>query len=161
MKDKDKEMTIDEMIEFLKDKNVPEFLLNKEGIEANMPLTQEEITEFATYIVGNKRNVVASKYLTSCMERFGPGLNETFAFRHSNIVVDLDEKIIELLLVRQIEQPILDESKDGIFALWRFYTGNEVKEKEEGSTWVRDFIDSVLIDGAKLLIAVGKSQSIH
>ncbi|HBC7441674.1 TPA: hypothetical protein KEY66_000773 [Morganella morganii] len=158
---KNKEMNIDEMIEFLKDKNVPEFLLNKNEIEANMPMTQEEITEFAEYIVGNKRNIVANRYLTSCMERFGPGINETFAFRHKDIVMDLSERVIERILINEIEQVILDESEDGVFALWRLYTGNELKEKEEGSTWMRDFIDSVLIDVAHRLTAASANQTIH
>lgn len=158
---KNKEMNIDEMIEFLKDKNVPEFLLNKNEIEANMPMTQEEITEFAEYIVGNKRNIIANRYLTSCMERFAPGVNETFAFRHKDIVMDLSERVIERILINEIEQVILNESEDGVFALWRLYTGNELKEKEEGSTWMRDFIDSVLIDVAHRLTAASANQTIH
>ncbi len=158
---KNKEMNIEEMISFLKDKNVPEFLLNKNEIEANTPMTQEELTEFTEYMVGNKRNIVANRYLTSCMERFGPGVNETFAFRHKDIVMDLSERVIERILIQEIEQVILDESEDGVFALWRLYTGNELKEKEEGSTWMRDFIDSVLIDVAHRLTAASANQTIH
>ncbi len=158
---KDKEITIEEAIEFLKDKGVPSFLLDEERIKSNQPLTIEEQKIFMTHMVNSRRNIVANRYLTSCMERFGPGLNETFAFRHENIVVDLSVSVIELLLIKQIEEILLEGSPNGIFALWKFYEGNELKEREEGHTWMQDFIDSVLIDGANLLISSGDSQLIH
>ncbi|MEQ5118066.1 hypothetical protein [Morganella morganii] len=158
---KDKKSDIDAIIEYLKDKGAPSFLLERERLDDNGKLSEEEMKIYIEYMVGNKRNIIAIKYLTSCMERFGPGVEEPFAFRYQNVVMDISERVIEKILVNEIERVILDESEDGIFALWRLYTGNELKEKEEGSTWMRDFIDSVLIEAAHKLINSGKSQTIH
>lgn len=153
-------MTPDEIIEYLKEKGFPVSLLDKEAIKSNRKLTPEEQEIFVKHIVDNLRTIVANKYLISCVMRFGPGLNEQFSFRHKNIVVDLDLKIIEKLLITQIESVILEQSDDGAFALFRFYEGNKLKN-EEGDEWMQGMLDQLLIDSATLLISQGKSQLIH
>lgn len=155
-----KKMTPDEIIEYLKEKGFPASLLDKEAIKSNRKLTPEEQEIFVKYIVDNLRTLEANKYLISCAMRFGPGINEQFSFRHKNIVVDLDLKIIEKLLIVKVESVILEQSNDGVFALFRFYEGNKAKG-EEGDKWMQDMLDQLLINSATLLISQGKSQLIH
>ncbi|MBE8612064.1 hypothetical protein CYG68_06480 [Morganella morganii] len=159
---KNKEMTPEKIVEYLKDTGAPSFLLDVERLRTNYPpLTEDEKSEYMKHSIKNFRKIIAGEYLLSCFYRFGHGVNSTFAFRHKDVVMDLSERVIEQILINEIEQVILDESEDGVFALWRLYTGNELKEKEEGSTWMRDFIDSVLIDVAHRLTAASANQTIH
>lgn len=72
----------------------------------------------------------------------------------------MDLKIIEKLLIVKVESVILDQSGDGVFALFRFYEGNKAKG-EEGDKWMQDMLDQLLINSATLLISQGKSQLIH
>ncbi|QKJ48954.1 hypothetical protein G9394_10485 [Proteus vulgaris] len=66
-----KKMTADEIIEYLKEKGFPASLLDKEAMKSNRKLTPEEQEIFVKHIVDNLRTIVANKYLTSCLVRFG------------------------------------------------------------------------------------------
>lgn len=160
---KENNMTSDEIIEFLKDKDVPAFFLDKERLETNSPpLTADEQLEYAMYSIKNYRSIIANEYLLSCMERFGSGINSTFAFRHEEHVVHVDTGVIETLLQYQIEKAILEECpEEGYLAVWRFYVKGDQREKETGDKWMQNFIDDVFIKGFQLLSSPTSSDLIH
>lgn len=160
---KNNNMTSDEIIEFLKDKDVPAFFLDKERLETNSPpLTADEQLEYAMYSIKNYRGIIANEYLLSCMERFGPGINSTFAFRHEEHVVHVDTDVIETLLQYQIEKAILEECpEEGYLAVWRFYVKGDQREKETGNKWMQNFIDNVFIEGTKLFDTPVLNHSVH
>ncbi len=159
---KDKEITPDEIINFLKSTNAPSFLLDEERLETNPPLTDAEKLEYAKYSINNHKAIIAGEYLLSCFKRFGPGVIDTYAFRHGDNVIAIDDEVINTLLTHQIDNAILNKRpNDGYLALWRFYVGNDRHEKETGEKWMQNFIDNVFINGANLLISSGDSQLIH
>ncbi|CAM3946396.1 hypothetical protein [Xenorhabdus thuongxuanensis] len=160
-----KNMTIKEVIEYLKENNkgCPACLLDEERAITNYPpLTDAEKMECAEYMVKRQRTLIAKEYLVSCYERFGLNTNGSFIFIHENCGVELDADAIETLLIHQIEKTILEVNPiEKYIALWRFYLGNEVNEKENSSTWMRDFIDEVFIGGFKLFTAEPASPTAH
>lgn len=155
-------MTADEIIEYLKEKGFPASLLDKEAMKSNRKLTPEEQEIFVKHIVDNLRTIVANKYLTSCLVRFGPGITSIYAFRHENHVIAIDEKIIETLLIHQIENMILEKRpNDGYSAIWKFYTSNDQHEKDTGEKWMQNFIDEVFIKGTQFLSTTVSNNLIH
>ncbi|WP_338803616.1 hypothetical protein WDV76_16150 [Xenorhabdus griffiniae] len=160
-----KEKSPKEIISILKESKLdcPAFLLDEERMITNYPpLTDAEKIEWAEFSVKQQRAIVARKYLISCKERFGLNENGNVIFVHENCVVELDSEVIETLLIHQIENTILEVNPtEKYIALWRFYLGNGVNEKENGSTWMRDFIDDVFIDGFKLFTTEPASPTAH
>ncbi|MEQ1977657.1 hypothetical protein [Xenorhabdus sp. SGI240] len=158
-------MTIKEAIAILRKSKFgcPAFLLDEERARTNYPpLTDAEKMERAEFSVKQQRAIVAREYLVSCGERFGKLENGNVIFTHENCVVELDADVIETLLIHQIENTILEINPiEKYIALWRFYLGNEVNEKENNSTWMRDFIDAVFINGFKLFTAEPASPTAH
>lgn len=158
-------MTIKEAIAILRKSKFgcPDFLLDEERARTNYPpLTDAEKMEWAEFSVKQQRATVAREYLVSCGERFGKLENGNFIFTHENCVVELNADVIETLLIHQIEKTILEINPvEKYIALWRFYLGNEVNEKENNSTWMRDFIDAVFINGFKLFTAGPASPTTH
>ncbi|MBI6550133.1 hypothetical protein [Xenorhabdus lircayensis] len=160
-----KDMTPKEVIEYLKENNkgCPACLLDEERTITNYPpLTDAEKMECAEYMVKRQRTLIAREYLISCGERFGKLENGNFIFIHGDRGVELDISVIETLLIHQIEKTILEVNPvEKHIALWRFYLSNEANEKENNSTWMRDFIDAVFIDGFKFLTAEPASPTAH
>ncbi|SUC02464.1 hypothetical protein [Proteus penneri] len=157
-----KKMTTDEIIEYLKEKGFPASLLDKEAMKSNRKLAPEEQEIFIKHIVDNLRTIEANKYLTSCLVRFGPGITSTYAFRHENNVIAIDEEIIETLLIHQIENMILEKRpNDGYSAIWKFYISNDQHEKDTGEKWMQNFIDEVFIKGTQFLSATVSNNLIH
>ncbi|MDE9494658.1 hypothetical protein KKJ09_13945 [Xenorhabdus bovienii] len=159
------EMTIKENIAILKESKFecPAFLLDEERMIANYPpLTDAEKMEWAEFSVRQSRALVSRKYILSCGERFGKLESGNVIFTHENCTAEIDFETIETLLIHQIEKTILEFNPvEKHIALWRFYLGNEVDEKENNSTWMRDFIDGVFIDGFKLFTADPASLTEH
>ncbi|PHM45606.1 hypothetical protein [Xenorhabdus miraniensis] len=141
----------------------PTFLLDEERMIANHPpLTDAEKMEWAEFSVKQSRAIVAREYLVSCGERFGRLENGNFIFTHKNCTAEINFEAIETLLIHQIEKTILEANPvEKYIALQRFYLGNEVNEKEKGSTWMRDFIDGVFIDGFNFITARPLSPTAH
>lgn len=159
----DKEMTPKEIVEFLKNRNAPSFLLDEERLKNNHPpLTDAEKLEYAKYSINNFKEIITSEYQLSCFYRFGPGVIGDFAFRHGDHVIAVDDEVINTLLTHQIDNPILNKRPDeGYQALWRFYMANDQYEKDTGHKWMRDFIDSVFIKGTGLLTESANQPVIH
>ncbi|WP_413493791.1 hypothetical protein [Morganella psychrotolerans] len=151
----DKEMTPEEIVEFLKNTGAPSFLLDTERLKTNYPpLTEDEKLEYVKHLIKNFRKIIVGEYLLSCFYRFGPGVNSTYAFRHDETIAAVDDEVIETLLKHQIEKPILEERQnEGELAVWRFYIGNEQHEKDTGEKWMQNFIDNVFITGFQLFKA--------
>lgn len=144
---------IQSMIDGIKDvPGVPEWMLDKGKYGVDAPLTQDELFEFAEFHTKQLRNNAALFYLNNCIDRFGFNDQNQQIFRAPGLVVEIDEQVIETLLIHQIERYLIEERPDDKYLTpMRFYMGDEINRKENGSTWLIDFIDDVFISGAKEL----------
>ncbi|KGT91269.1 hypothetical protein NG99_17030 [Erwinia typographi] len=131
--------------------NPPAWMLDKTR-PGDTPLTQEEVFEFAEFQTRQLRNTAALYYLNHCTERFGFNDKGQNVFCAPGLIVEIDQQVIEVLLIHQIERYLIEERpEDKYLTPMRFYMGDEIKRKENGSTWLIDFIDDVFISGAKEL----------
>jgi len=129
---------------------VPEWLLDAANYAGSKPVSEEEMFEFAEFHTKQLRSNAALYYLNSCIERFGFNDNGIQVFRAPGLVIEIDQNVIETLLIHQIERYLIeDKPEDRYLTPMRFYMGDEVNRKENGSAWLTDFIDSVFVEGAK------------
>lgn len=144
---------IQSMINEIKDvPGVPEWMLDKVKYGIDAPLTKDELFEFAEFHTGQLRKNAALFYLNNCIDRFGFNDKGQQIFRAPGLVVEIDEHVIETLLIHQIERYLIEERpEDKYLTPMRFYKGDEINRKENGSTWLIDFIDDVFVSGAKEL----------
>ncbi|EGK5349368.1 hypothetical protein IOX91_003196 [Salmonella enterica] len=131
---------------------IPEWMLDKNKYDADEKLTAEEMFEFAEFHTKQLRVNAALDYINYCADRFGFGENGERIFCAPGLLIEIDQNVIETLLIYQIERYVMEEKpEEKYLAPMRFYQGDEINRKENGSTWLFDFIDSVFIDGAKEL----------
>lgn len=131
---------------------IPEWMLDKNKYDADEKLTAEEMFEFAEFHTKQLRVNAALSYINYCADRFGFGENGERIFCAPGLLIEIDQNVIETLLIYQIERYVMEEKpEEKYLAPMRFYQGDEINRKENGSTWLFDFIDSVFIDGAKEL----------
>lgn len=132
---------------------LPTWMTDIEHVKSGTPLTHEELMEFAEIHSGQRRAVLALRYLISCGERFGKR-SSGYVFQYDNVIIQIDRDVIETLLQHQIEGPLLERNPaDGYISVMKFYMGDERK----GGTWMTDFIDDVLKTNSSLFLA-GKIQ---
>ncbi|WON77800.1 hypothetical protein [Serratia sp. UGAL515B_01] len=149
------DMTPEQIVALLEStgKPYPKWMLDANRMKSNEKLTDAEVMEFAECHTEQLRTNVALQYLISCRERFGIGPNGQEVFVHENVCMEINQDVIETLLKHQIETVMLEERPaERYVAVMQFYQGDELNRKEKGSTWMRDFIDSVFIEGAKVMI---------
>lgn len=141
---------IQDAIDLIRDvPGVPVWMLDPANYGENKPLTPEELYEFAEFHTKQLRVNAALYYLNSCDDRFGRTENGQQVFRAPGIIVEIDQNIIETLLIYQVERYVMEERpEEKYLAPMKFYQGDEVNRKENGSTWLIDFIDGVFIEGA-------------
>ncbi|HEK2943406.1 TPA: hypothetical protein ACK1SE_000242 [Proteus mirabilis] len=156
-------MAVTQLIEILKEKvpDCPDWMLDKSRMNYEA-LTHQELMEFAECVVKRQRYIQATKYLIYCKDRFGFTPNGDYQFSYKDFGVYLDIEVIETLLIHQIEWPLLEENpEEKYIAVWRFYTNNEIKETENGITWLFDFIDNVFIKGFQFSNTPLSNNSVH
>lgn len=149
-------MSLEKMVEYMKsnNSNVPDWLLDINRLNSGAELSRDEMLEYAEFFCSQARSVEALTYLIECEKRFGLAANGGHIFVHGNITVQIDKHVIETLLKHQIEAPILEmRPTERYISVMRFYLGDRLKREQEGSTWMIDFIDEVLISGSKFLIS--------
>lgn len=149
-------MSLEQMVEYMKsnNSNVPDWLLDINRLNSGAELSRDEMLEYAEFFCSQARSVEALTYLIECEKRFGLAANGEHIFVHGNITVQIDKHVIETLLKHQIEAPILEmRPTERYISVMRFYLGDRLKRVQEGSTWMIDFIDDVLISGSKFLIS--------
>ncbi|MFH2376627.1 hypothetical protein ABK675_07295 [Hafnia paralvei] len=149
-------MSLEQMVEYMKsnNSNVPDWLLDINRLNSGAELSRDEMLEYAECLCSQARSVEALTYLIECEKRFGLAANGGYIFVHDNITVQIDKHVIETLLKHQIEAPILEKRPaDRYISVMQFYLGDRLKREQEGSTWMIDFIDDVLISGSKFLIS--------
>ncbi len=155
-KDIDKE----QLIEHVKASglDVPGWLIDGCLTRPAEPLTDSELQEFAELYCKQIRSIEALTYLVECKRRFGVDMQGGAIFRHEKIVMQIDQQVIETLLQHQIETALLEERPaERYLAVMKFYMGDRLNQAQNGSTWMRDFIDSVFIEGVKALFQ-GKAE---
>ncbi|WP_447880384.1 hypothetical protein [Serratia fonticola] len=148
-------MTDEQVIAFLNGsgKAVPAWMLDMKRMRSNEKLTETELFEFAEFHSSQLRTNAALRYLRECIERFGRSDDGGEIFVHENVVMQIDQHVIETLLQHQVEAPLLEERpKDRYVTVMQFYQMDELNRKETDSTWMRDFIDSVFIEGANAML---------
>lgn len=149
-------MSLEQMVEYMKNdnSNVPEWLLDINRLKSGAELSRDEMLEYAECFCSQARSVEALTYLIECEKRFGMAANGGHIFVHGNVIIQIDKRVIEVLLQCQIETVILERgSTDRYISVMRFYLDDRQKREQEGSTWMIDFIDEVLISGSKFLIS--------
>lgn len=149
-------MSLEQMVEYMKsnNSNVPDWLLDINRLNSGAELSRDEMLEYAEFFCSQARSVEALTYLIECEKRFGLAANGGHIFVHDNITVQIDKHVIETLLKHQIEAPILEmRPTERYISVMRFYLGDRLKRVQEGSTWMIDFIDDVLISGSQFLIS--------
>lgn len=149
-------MSLEQMVEYMKsnNSNVPDWLLDINRLNSGAELSRDEMLEYAEFFCSQARSVEALTYLIECEKRFGLAANGEHIFVHGNVIMQIDKGVIETLLQCQIEAPILEKrSADRYISVMQFYLGDRLKREQEGSTWMIDFIDEVLISGSKFLIS--------
>lgn len=150
MKTKTSKADVQNMIDQLKGiPGVPKWMLDPTDYDGSRPLTPEELHEFAEFHTKQLWRNAALYYLNNCAERFGFDENGQRIFRAPGVVVEIDQDVIETLLIYQVERCVMQERpEDKYLAPMRFYMGDEINRKENGSTWLIDFIDGVFTEGA-------------
>lgn len=149
-------MSLEQMVEYMKsnNSNVPDWLLDINRLNSGAELSRDEMLEYAEFFCSQARSVEALTYLIECEKRFGLAANGGHIFVHGNVIMPIERHLIEVLLQCQIESVILEKSPDERYiSVMRFYLGDRQKREQEGSTWMIDFIDEVLISGSKFLIS--------
>lgn len=149
-------MSLEQMVEYMKsnNSNVPDWLLDINRLNSGAELSRDEMLEYAEFFCSQARSVEALTYLIECEKRFCLAANGEHIFVHGNVIMQIDKGVIETLLQCQIEAPILEmRPADRYISVMQFYLGDRLKREQEGSTWMVDFIDEVLISGSKFLIS--------
>lgn len=149
-------MSLKQMVEYMKGSgtHVPEWLLDINRLNSGAELSRDEMLEYAEFFCSQARSVEALTYLIECEKRFGLAANGGHIFVHGNVIMQIDKRVIEVLLQCQIEAMILEmRPAERYISVMRFYLGDRLKREQEGSTWMIDFIDEVLISGSKFLIS--------
>lgn len=161
-----KDMDREQLIEHVKASgiDVPKWLINGCLTRPAEALTDSEFQEFAELYCKQARSVEALTYLVECKSRFGMDMQGGAIFRHEKIVMQIDQQVIETLLQHQIETALLEERPtERYVAVMKFYMGDRLNQARNGSTWMRDFIDSVFIEGVKALFQgeVEPTKNLH
>lgn len=149
-------MSLEQMVEYMKsnNSNVPDWLLDINRLNSGAELSRDEMLEYAEFFCSQARSVEALTYLIECEKRFGLAANGEHIFVHGNIIIQIDKHVIEVLLQCQIEATILEKrSADRYISVMQFYLDDRLKRAQEGSTWMIDFIDEVLISSSQFLIS--------
>lgn len=149
------DMTTEQLVEFLKSAcpSIPEWMLDTDRMKARGKITEAELMEFAEFHCSQLRTNIAVRYLRDSKERFGTDPQGEAVFIHQNVVMQIDQAVIETLLQHQIDPAILEEKPaERYIAVMRFYMGDDISREQNGSTWMRDFIDSVLIEGSQAIL---------
>lgn len=149
-------MSLEQMVGYMKSSgtHAPDWLLDINRLNSGAELSRDEMLEYAECFCSQARSVEALTYLIECEERFGLAANGEHIFVHGNVIMQIDKGVIETLLQCQIEAMILEKrSADRYISVMQFYLDDRLKRAEEGSTWMVDFIDEVLISGSKFLIS--------
>ncbi|WP_432321993.1 hypothetical protein [Yersinia enterocolitica] len=155
-----KDMDRERLIEHVKASgiDVPDWLINGCLTRPAEPLTDSEFQEFAELYCKQVRSIEALAYLVECKSRFGSDMQGGAIFRHEKIIMQIDQQVVETLLQHQIETALLEERPaERYLAVMKFYMGDRLNQAQNGSTWMRDFIDSVFIEGVKALFQ-GKAE---
>lgn len=148
-------ISLKQMVEYMKGSgtHVPEWLLDINRLNSGAELSRDEMLEYAEYFCSQARSVEALTYLIECEKRFGLAANGGHIFVHGNVTIQIDKRVIEVLLQCQIESVILERgSANRYISVMQFYLDDRQKREQEGSTWMIDFIDEVLISNSKFLI---------
>lgn len=161
-----KNMDREQLIEHVKASgiDVPDWLINGCLTRPAEPLTDSEFQEFAGLYCKQVRSIEALAYLVECKRRFGSDMQGGAIFKHEKIIMQIDQQIIETLLQHQIETVLLEERPtERYVAVMRFYMGDRLNQAQNGSTWMRDFIDSVFIEGVNALFRgeVEPTKNLH
>ncbi|RXA96923.1 hypothetical protein [Yersinia sp. 2105 StPb PI] len=161
-----KDMDREQLIEHAKASgiDVPDWLINGCLTRPVEPLADSELQEFAELYCKQVRSVEALTYLVECKRRFGSDMQGGVIFRHEKIIMQIDLQVIETLLQHQIETVLLEERPtERYVAVMKFYMGDRLNQAQNGSTWMRDFIDSVFIEGVNALFRgeVEPTKNLH
>jgi|GEM_PF-500267 len=124
--------------------NPPEWIFDENRYEQGC-LSPQEMQEWAECVCGTMRSSVALRYQIECNERWGMS-NGHHVFKDGNVTLEVNEALLENILIKYVESPILGEKPDELYiAVFHFYQRTE-EERGEGKGWFSQFFDGMFID---------------
>ena len=109
-------------------------------------LTLNEQHEWAETICQSMRSTVALLYLIECEKRWGLRDGE-YQFKTGEFVFGLTRQLIENLLIEHVEGALIEQKpQERYLAVFKFYSANDQRMKEDGHSWFAEFLDDIFTD---------------
>ncbi|NLR56367.1 hypothetical protein HG694_23080 [Citrobacter freundii] len=109
-------------------------------------LTLDEQHEWAETVCQSMRSTVALTYLIECEKRWGLRDGE-YQFKTGEFVFGLTRGLIENLLIEHVEGALIEQKpQERYLAVFKFYSANDQRMKEDGHSWFAEFLDDIFTD---------------
>ncbi|WP_410742431.1 hypothetical protein [Citrobacter freundii] len=125
--------------------HIPAWMLD-ENRYGKGTLTTEEQHEWAETVCHSMRGTVALLYLIECEKRWGLR-NGEYQFKTGEFVFGLTRGLIENLLIEHVEGALIEQKpQERYLAVFKFYSANDQRMKEDGHSWFSGFLDEMLMN---------------
>ncbi len=125
--------------------HIPAWMLD-ENRYGKGELTLDEQHEWAETVCQSMRSTVALTYLIECEKRWGLRDGE-YQFKTGEFVFGLTRELIENLLIEHVEGALIEQKPQGRYlAVFKFYSANDQRMKEDGHSWFAEFLDDIFTD---------------
>ncbi|MDM2831578.1 hypothetical protein OGX87_17160 [Citrobacter sp. Cpo085] len=125
--------------------HIPAWMLD-ENRYGKGTLTTEEQHEWAETVCHSMRGTVALLYLIECEKRWGLRDGE-YQFKTDEFVFGLTRGLIENLLIEHVEGALIEQKpQERYLAVFKFYSANDQRMKEDGHSWFAEFLDDIFTD---------------
>lgn len=125
--------------------HIPAWMLD-ENRYGKGELTLDEQHEWAETVCQSMRSTVALTYLIECEKRWGLRDGE-YQFKTGEFVFGLTRELIENLLIEHVEGALIEQKpQERYLAVFRFYSANDQRMKEDGHSWFAEFLDDIFTD---------------
>ncbi|MGA4661475.1 hypothetical protein ACK6U2_13620 [Citrobacter braakii] len=125
--------------------HIPAWMLD-ENRYGKGELTLDEQHEWAETVCQSMRSTVALTYLIECEKRWGLRDGE-YQFKTGEFVFGLTRELIENLLIEHVEGALIEQKPQGRYlAVFKFYSANDQRMKEDGHSWFSGFLDEMFMD---------------
>lgn len=125
--------------------HIPAWMLD-ENRYGKGELTLDEQHEWAETVCQSMRSTVALTYLIECEKRWGLRDGE-YQFKTGEFVFGLTRELIENLLIEHVEGALIEQKpQERYLAVFKFYSANDQRMKEDGHSWFAEFLDDIFTD---------------
>ncbi|HEE0139742.1 TPA: hypothetical protein R8G72_000817 [Citrobacter youngae] len=125
--------------------HIPAWMLD-ENRYGKGELTLDEQHEWAETVCQSMRSTVALTYLIECEKRWGLRDGE-YQFKTGEFVFGLTRELIENLLIEHVEGALIEQKpQERYLAVFKFYSTNDQRMKDDGHSWFAEFLDDIFTD---------------